>query len=397
MNWVNPRTITGSPAEEDRYLRRQHINDTFWEYVRDGKHILFTAPRRIGKSSVMKDLEKDHPENYLVIYENIESDKSQRDLFKRLFELLLTRLGSKKKWKKLGNFLKTKGIGELSLDGSLSFTNKELDYKEELLALIKELGNEELRVVMLLDEFPDVIQSIYDNEDDKVAIDTLHTLRKIRHDNGFEKFTFVFAGSIGLHHVVSKIDGRLKLINDLEPILIEQLSEKEASMLIAQLLEEASMRIPEEAHEHLLRRVKYLLPYFIQLMIEKCNVILKAEKRRKLSVEDIDNAFAQVAKEGRNFDDWKKRINTYLSKDDAAYCMGLLTRYAHYDKYPLQKAFNYANRVKPSTHYKELLDNVLVKDGYLAQEGTFYYFQSPFLREWWKERHQAFEIDEPRP
>lgn len=394
MKWVNPRTITGSPAEEERYLRRQHINDQFWEFVRDGKHILFTAPRRIGKSSVMKDLEKDHPESYLVIYEDIESDKTQKDLFKRLFELLLTRLGSKKKWKKLSNFLKTKSIGEVSLDGSLSFTNNELDYKEELLSLIKELANEELRVVMLLDEFPDVLQSIFDNEGKETATDTLRTLRKIRNTGGFEKFTFVFAGSVGLEHVVSKITGRLNSVNDLEPIPIDQFSSGEASLLIEQLLEGATMSIPQEAHDHLLKRIGYLLPYFLQLMLEKCNAILRAEKRPELTIEVIDKAFIQVTKEGRNFDDWKKRLNTYLPKSDAAYCVGLLTRYAHHDNYPLQKAFNYANKAKPETHYKELIDNVLVKDGYLAEENQVYSFQSPFLRDWWKERHPIFEIEE---
>ena len=393
MKWISPHTITGSPAENEKYLRRQYINDEFWEFVEAGKHILFTAPRRIGKSSVMKDLEKECPEGYLVIYEDIESDKDQQAFFKRLYELLLTRLGKKAKWKKLTSWVKSREIGEVSVEGSISFVSNELDYKGELLALIQELKNESLQVVMLLDEFPDVLQSIYDNDGAQIAIDTLHTLREIRHKSEFASFTLVFAGSIGLRHVVSKIDGRLKLTNDLEPIYIDQLDVAEAKELINQLLDGASMSVQGEVLDYMLERIGYLLPYFVQLMLDKSNRILRRQKRTDLTKDDVDAAFQAVVEEGRNFDDWKKRLSKYLRVSDANFCLGMLTRYAHYDNYLLQQALNYAQEVKPETHYKELLDDVLVKDGYLAKEGQRYYFQSPFLREWWKERHPKIEID----
>ena len=56
MKWVKPKTITGPPAEGDKYLRRQYINDVFWDQIKGGEHILISAPRRVGKSSIMKDI-----------------------------------------------------------------------------------------------------------------------------------------------------------------------------------------------------------------------------------------------------------------------------------------------------------------------------------------------------
>lgn len=394
MRWVSPHTITGSPAENEKYLRREYINEEFWEYVGAGKHILFTAPRRIGKSSVMKDLEKTCPDGVLAIYEDIESDKNQHEFFKRLFELLVERLGKKGKLKRLAGWLKSKSIGEVSPDGRVKFIEKQRDYKSELLELIKEMGSEQLKVVMLLDEFPDVLQSILDNDGKKAAVDTLHTLREIRHTSEFKNFTLVFAGSIGLEHVVAKVDGRLKLINDLEPIQIDQLDPEEAKDLIHQLLEGASMTISEEVMDYMLEKINYLLPYFVQLMLDKTNRVLRKKRQTELTEEDVDTAFELVVKEGRNFGDWEKRLTDYLSKMDAEFCIGMLTRYAHDPEYLLQKALNYSVKVKPDTHYKELLDDVLVKDGYLAREGQKYRFQSPFLREWWKVRYPAIGIDD---
>jgi predicted AAA+ superfamily ATPase len=77
MGWVSPKTITGDAAREEKYLRRDHINEYFWREVEKGNHILFVAPRRVGKTSVMVDLAENPPEGYACIYQNIEGVKSR--------------------------------------------------------------------------------------------------------------------------------------------------------------------------------------------------------------------------------------------------------------------------------------------------------------------------------
>ena len=389
MKWTNPRTITGPPAEDELYLRRDYINDDFWDFIGNGSHILFTAPRRVGKSSIMRDLEKNHPEKFLVIFENVESNKTQQSFFKQLFGLLIEHLGKRKLWKQFGTWLKTKGIGEVSVDGTAKITNKELDYKEELLLLIGELGDQEFTVVMLLDEFPDVVKSIHTNEGAAMAVDTLHTLRAIRQTKEFDKFKFVFAGSVGLRHVVSSID-REKLINDLEPLHVTQLTSEEALILIVQLTKDATMIVSEEVAKNIISKIKYLLPYFIQLMIEKCNRLVRQEKRPELTNEDVEKAFWEVVKDGRNFEDWVDRFNEYFTTADAQFAIGLLTEIAHNEGYSIQQAYNYAQSVVPEMTFMKLIDSVLINDGYIVQEGNQLYFLSPFLREWWKRRYPKF-------
>ncbi len=393
MKWVKPNTITGPPAEGAKYLRRQYINDEFWDCIKKGEHILFSAPRRVGKSSIMKDLENDCPNGYISIYNDIESDKTQKDFFKRLLTLILEKIETQKRLKKkIALWLKTKSIGEISVEGTIKFISKDLDYKEELLNLIKLLGKESIHIVVLLDEFPEVIQNIKKNENEYAAIDTLHTLRSIRHDKNFRNFSFAFAGSIGLHHVVSSID-RPKLINDLKPIYVEPLTISEAFELIRQLLKGATMQMGTFEKEYLFSKITYQLPYFIQLMIEKCDSILHQENRPKLTITDIDSAFSMVIKEGRNFSDWESRLKDYYCSSDAKYCIAILSHCAHFDSYMVQQAYDLSKKLAPVSGYKELIDDVLLKDGYLAEENGFYTFLSPFLREWWKNRHPKFEIE----
>ena len=394
MKWNPPKTITGSPAEGEVYLRRQYINDEFWRRIKNGEHILISAPRRVGKSSIMKDLENNCLDGHICIYNNIESDKTQNDFFKRLLLLLLEKVGTQRKIRKIISlWLKSKSIGEISIEGNIKFTSKELNYKEELLNIIKLLGQESIHVVMLLDEFPEVIQNIKKNENKNAAIDTLHTLRSIRHDNNFKNFSFAFAGSIGLNHVVAELD-RPRLINDLVPIYVDPLVISEAHKLTKQLVKGATMKIGDNERDYLFKKIDYLLPYFIQLMIEKCDFILHKDGRPKLMNIDIDNAFLMVVKEGRNFNDWESRLKNYYNSSDAKYCIAVLTCCAHFESYTIQQAYDLIKKIKPITGYKELIDEVLIRDGYIIEKNGHYNFLSPFLKDWWKNRHPIFEIED---
>jgi len=393
MGRIRPKTITGSPAEGDVFLRRPKINEAFWQRIKSGEHIVFSAPRRVGKTSIMKDLEKNCPEGVISIYHDIESDSSQKELFKRLFDLLINSLDKHQKClAKLDSWLKTKSIGEITTKG-IKIEQKDLNYKEALLGLFEILGNEKDRIVFLLDEFPEVIRSIELSEGAQTARETLHTLRAIRHNKKFKNFTFVFAGSIGINHVVASVD-RPKLINDLLPIPVAPLTDSEARELMAQLLRGATMQIGDDETGYFLRKIDHLLPYYIQLMIEKCDEILDKEDRSRLTNADIDAAFEMIIKEGRSFDDWESRLKRYLQRDDAKYCIGVLTRCAHSEPYSIQQVYNYSKKDVPAAPYKQLLDDVLIKDGYIVEENRSYRFLSPFLKEWWQHRHPKFEIDD---
>jgi len=99
--WTAPKTITGDAATGERYLRREHINNYFWQEVAKGNHILFVAPRRVGKTSILKDLAENPIEGYACIYQNIEGVDTKNKFYERLFELILKCVSKTQKAKKL--------------------------------------------------------------------------------------------------------------------------------------------------------------------------------------------------------------------------------------------------------------------------------------------------------
>lgn len=386
--WKHAHTITGPPAENEKYLRRQYINDTFWREIGKGCHILFTAPRRVGKTSIMIDLSKNAPSGYNCIFRNIQGCNNQNSFFKALFEILVEQLQCVKKSQRiLRNWFKKYHVNEISLV-NLSI---KIDEKGLLLDLIKELPKIESTCVVFLDEFPDVLSSIRDNEGNETAIDTLNTLREIRQNSEFKNYIMVLAGSIGLEHVVKELD-RIKLINDLKPIHVSPLNEGEAIKLIRQLIKNATMQIGNESITYLLKKISHPIPYYIQLIIEECDKILFERNTPELSIEVIDQAFDKVIKDDSNFHDWDARLKISL-KEKYTFAKDILTDCAHNTTISAAKIYNFAKKRKQEDGYMDII-RMLEKDGYIIAEDQNFSFLSPLLRQWWKQQHPAYELED---
>jgi len=393
-NWNHVNTITGSPAENDNYLRRQYINDEFWREIKKGNHILFAAPRRVGKTSIMIDLSKNCPAGYHCIFENIEACENQKQFFKRLFNILIKQFNSIEKAKKTFNgWLQKHKLDEINvINGTLKIGDKELDYKEKLLDLIKELPKTNSKFIVFLDEFPEVVSSIIKNEKSEIAIDTLHTLREIRQNSDFKNYILVLAGSIGLEHVVKDLD-RIKLINDLKSISVTQLTDKDAVKLIKQLTKNATMQIDEEKTKYLLKKINHPIPYYIQLLVEESDRILFEKNQQKLTIGVINQAYENIIKVDKNFQDWEARLKGYLEEKVYKLSKDILTYCAHKNKISLLKVYDFSKKWKQKDDYMELVA-MLQRDGYLIEENQSFRYVSPLLRDWWKRQHPKFELEE---
>ena len=394
IEWKHPETITGPPAEGVRFFHRNYINEELWREINKGVYILFTAPRRVGKTSIMKDIVKQGREGYLCIFENIQSVNTNELFYKRLYYLLLNQLSKFTTANKiLTNWLKSKGIEEVSLEGGIKFKDIKLDFKNELLSLINKLPELNQKVVLFLDEFSEVIFRIKKKEGSDNAIDILHTLREIRNKEEFNHCFFVLSGSVGLDHVVESID-RLILINDLHPIKVNALNETESKSFIRKITKGASMKIGKNELQHINIKLKHLVPYFIQLIIEECDKLLHSETRTELTKNDINNAFETIVKTEKNLNDWEDRLRPdYLTKEAFRFCREILTVVAHDDKISLQDIYNISIKHKERDNYMNHL-KMLVHDGYLIEktENT-YRFVSPLLQSWWKRQHPVFELE----
>lgn len=392
MTWVPPRTIIGPPAMGDKYLPRPQVEEAFWSALGNGEHILFVAPRRVGKTSIMKALAAESERGFLLVYEDIESCGTSAELYRRLWQLILKRIHLQRRLsEQVGQLLGRNRVKSISLDGGIEFEEDQVDHKALLLLLVQKLGEEKIHVVLLLDEFPDVITRVQRNEGPEAAIDILHTLREMRQSEQFRHFTLVLAGSVGLGHVVSRLD-RPKLILDLRDIEVPPLSRSEGHTLMDMILNDATMQVPIDVREAILDAISLLLPYHIHLFIADLDAIVRASGSTSADPSMIERAFEAVISRTDRFSDWESRLARSLDEKDHAYCQALLTCCAHQTGYTTQQAHDLSARIPPETAYKALIDDVLIRQGYLLQVENRLAFRSPFLQRWWTKRHPDHEL-----
>ena len=392
-NWISPKTIIGPVATGDYYFPRTDIVDEIWCELEKGNFILIAAPRRVGKTSIMRDIEANPRDNYKVKFESIQAVKSEIDFYKTLYKLILNCLNTSRKASKwLSAYVKTKRITEISSSG-IKLEDKDLDYLEEINAIFNELDRNTETIVLLLDELPEVLHKLNENGKKEEAIAILHQLRVWRQSN-FKKLQFVFAGSVGIHYVVKNIEGRTSSLNDLITAICNPLTREEALGYIEwATCNKASVQYDNTLKTYLLLKVQhYYTPYFINLMLGEIDKTARKRKNANISKTDIDQAFINVEKDNQHFADWKNRLKDYMPKSDFDFVNEILIHMAHLGSINIQTIYDKAVKHEKASDYMDLITD-LEQDGYLVEdvEGSQnYVFISPFLKAYWKRNNPIY-------
>jgi uncharacterized membrane-anchored protein YjiN (DUF445 family) len=340
----------------------------------------------------MKDLAENCPEGFAGLYQNIEGVRSGNEFYRRLFELVLQcvhRSPVTKAKSFLEKCVQKYSIKEISKSGII-LDIKELNYEREIRDLIPQLKESDIHTVIFLDEFSEVINKLNRQGQKEEAVDILHTLREIRSDDSFKHFTLVFAGSIGLEHVISSID-RPKLINDLHRIITGPLRDPEASQLIRQLTNEATIQLSDEVITNIKTTIRHLLPYYIQLMVEELDVMAEEYQQPRVTSEMIGIAFHRVLRKNKNFEDWLERLKSY-HVGAFPFINDILKHTAHNGSITVREIYEIAGleKYQRTEDYMNFVDQ-LVDDGYLEEkESHVYSFISPFLHQFWLKKFPVY-------
>ena len=248
-----------------------------------------------------------------------------------------------------------------------------------------------LKIVLFIDELPEVLNNMYKAKKIEEASAILDNLRQWRQTPEFQEyFSLVLAGSVGIHHVVKKIDGRIADLNDLNQVPFEPLLAKESREYITWATDEATIQYDENLKGYLLDKIVYPLPYFINLMLREINTKAQKSNEINISTDDIDTAFNAVTKHSDHFVEWKNRLVQYFSKDESEFMNAVLIHIAHKNKITKRKLYDLAGQHQKTNDYIELMDG-LERDGYITEQTDNYVFVSPFLKAFWKRTNPFYD------
>ena len=387
----------GQPATgREHYFDRPQISQPIRRSLERGGNLLISAPRRIGKSSLIKHLLTQAAANEIIIYISVQSATHSNEFFEKLFKELIK---NNTVFAGMNGFTQRASAGlkniisrvrNITLEGGLEIDKTaNIDYYTALQTLIKALT--EKKVILLLDEFPDAVSNMI-RRDKKLAIEFLLQMRELRQISSDLGLQFILTGSSGLANVVSQL-GESDLINDFEDISVAPYTEQEASVFIQRLVlgyqihYSSDFQINDNTLAYILEKINWRLPYYLQIMIKSLfeafeNTQVIAEPA---TVDKVLSAMLTAQSEYYGyFQYWYQRLQDNL--DNASYqaAIEMLNQLACDKVSSLAQLKSLPFATKPELPVKQIL-NILVHDGYISQHQQQYGFNSFLLKQWWVE------------
>lgn len=358
----------------------------------NGASILMLAPRRIGKTWLLKKIEMDmKEEEWLCIRIDVEGKQTEEEFLRVLCDEIQT-----------SQNVKTQVISHIKqrfkqvliegIDTDLSQAIGKLDSRVFLTTLIESLNEQPAKTLILIDEIALFIH-IRAQEDPDGTRALLYHLRNLQQE--YTNVIWLLTGSVGLD-VVARRHAMQGAILDFDPFPLEPFNEPAARSYIDDLctkeLQHRPFKFGEGAFEHLVQELGWLSPYYLrQLAIQ----IYPAESSRTdgclvASVEDVSRAFEKLLSSPfrTRFAAWEEHIAKNFPKEDEQHLRDILATAC--EAVDGEQEATYLTRLNASglqmtpRKLRELL-NALGNDGYLVKNDNRWKFSSGLLRRYWKE------------
>lgn len=395
MNKLKPtesNTVTGD-AFFNREVERHHVRNK----VENGEPLLLTGQRRMGKSSLAREIGRvlvaEQGDTWSFVFVDIQSCSTGAELVARLAEEVYRHpdfSNMKHPWLKslstlLGSIEEVSaGDFAIKLRRNLHAGNWQVKGRE----LLQSIESIEKRTLLVLDEFPDVINKIYQNEQVKGVETLLDWLRpEIQATVQNKKISIILSGSIGLEPVLQRMKMTDK-INNLAVYRLQPWKREVAKNCFKALASYRGITVEEEAFDYFLDQLGIYIPQHIQQCWARLDAHLRVEEKRTAGKDDAEHVFQTVilrSDSDRMISHYEDRLAETLGAQYYPAAMQLLDKMCDGGRLAVDDAnrFRQGLSVDVDIHY---LLGVLTHDGYLDVEADCWIFNDCLLRKWWQKR-----------
>ena len=222
-------------------IGRDDKADSLWKEA-ERSSLLMNDIRRFGKTSVLRLMENRAPIGWYCVRTTVEAARSTSVLVEKTFLDMQQHAGLVTKIGYLINSFVDK------TDPKIGFQGLQLTLKSDFQAnawkvfqtvlknLNEHLKEDDMKLLIIWDEFPAAIRAIAKKEGPDSAEDVLALFRSLREDDNSDRIRWLLAGSVGFHHVLRYVGGHGAEINDLQRVEIGTLSKEWAAWMLKCLL-----------------------------------------------------------------------------------------------------------------------------------------------------------------
>lgn len=385
----------GNPVTGDDFFDREKEQALIWRKL-ERDHILLLAPRRIGKTSLMRRLcDTAKAYSFQATMASFAPCNDEMDCVRELVKAVSKDKQVSKqfleKFNKALAHIKGVKISVFGVGGGIELSDDEQpDWREVGEALAGTLAELDGLWLLCVDELPVFVLKLLAEENGRERIRSfLYWFRDLR-QNYHEHVRWILAGSIGMDTVASRL-GLGDTINDLDPFPLGAFSEDTADRFLACLAQSYELHLSDTVRRYMIQRIGWPVPYYLQLLFDK--LVISRDKDIHPDKAAVDKAFEELLSPTYkiHFDYWRQRLHEELGSPDDNHALQLLNASCRDQAGASKAVFNQILRERiPEQDNREetlryLLD-VLENDGYLVKTGDRYHFRLEWLREYWLRR-----------
>ncbi|WP_437567148.1 ATP-binding protein [Sorangium sp. So ce542] len=400
----------GNWVSGDRFWNREQEVWDLKELLGEGANVLIAAPRRVGKTSLMRKLcEELEKGDYRCLFLDLQRSQSGEDA---VVELGVATRPHQTLWDRAKELVRDKAERIESL-GTEEF---KLTFREHLKQnwqakgerLFDALAGDDKPVVVFMDELPILVNRLLKADEytitperRKLTDEFLSFLRAqtIKHRS---KIRLVVAGSIGLEPVLRQA-GLSATVNTFTPYELRPWDEETAMGCLEALANNYSVVLREGAARRMVEKLGSCIPHHVQMFFNHVYNDTKRRAQNEVSLEDVDRVYMHSMLSTRGHAElshMEERLKLVLGQRDLPLTLDLLTEAAVVGvltpgasmalaRDNAAAAEPGASGEKPQDVLRRVMD-VLKHDGYLVDnDAGAFVFASLLLRDWWKGRFAA--------
>jgi AAA+ ATPase superfamily predicted ATPase len=391
--------VVGGPAAKKNFFDREKEVEDILKLLRTDSIVLI-SPRRYGKTSVMREVERRLIERgHLCLFLDIMSVDAPEVFLLELATAAFDVAGTRRRLVHAlkDAFVRLSGLLE-EIEASAAGTAIKLRFrgglKEEIQAdnwtergrdvidAIKIMSDEK-PIYIVIDELSECVNNMIKKKKD--AAKFLQWFRSIRQQTTGD-LRFIVGGSISFHRVVKGISG-LSWINDFAMVPIGGFSRSDDLRFIEEGFNEEGMAYRNEVGEKILEcigepYVPYFTAIFLRMILQEAESYL-TERR----IEEIYSSKLLGAQGRGYFEYYKDRLKIYYGEPLARAAEEILGKCCLADQgLPKQLAFNLFRETTGIVAEERFVDLLydLENDFYITFDGEMIKFQSKVLRDWWR-------------
>ena len=390
------RSSPGRWVEGDDFFGREAELKLLTERVSDGNHVLLTGQRRMGKTSIARELGRRlKGDGWLFFFVDIEEALDAPDVVAliaqqahgarsliRRFAATMGRLANNVEEISAYDF-------RLKVRARLNAAN----WRRNGEALFDECAAESKPVLIVLDELPIFLLRLLREEDGQQQVELfLSWLRAAQQRIADRSLVFLVSGSIGLLPLTARL-GIPDRINHLYSFRLSPWNRETCIRCFAQLAKSNDMSAAPGVAEAVYEKLGLGIPHHVQSFFSHLHDDARFNNRTELQLEAVDRVYRESLLGPWGQTDlmhYDTRLKGALDERGHRIALEMLTEAAA-EPILTYAALDHLEKLlatlgdQPAGQTSGVLE-VLLHDGYLIPKDDGYVFQSRLLRDWWRNR-----------